>query len=282
MYSVKYEGDDGKNIIFGTNGDIVCDMSVADGVSVNLTTAQGFSQVGETVQGRSIGGKLIDVKGVIFRNVQSVKRALLNALTPFSSGTLVFDEKYKIRVVVKSSPSFSPVKNNGKFSMQFFAPFPFFYSVEEKSEIIGRIVPLFSFPANYGTAHKFGQKEASTYLLLENEGDVKVPYTITLECVGTSTNPIITNLHTFEFLKLNGTLESGDIVTISRNKDEFLTAILNRDGREIDIISWIDGGSTFFELNVGDNMVSVNDDEGGAGLLGRLSYSPAVVAVYES
>lgn len=282
MYSVKYKGDDGKEIIFGTNGDMVCDVSVADGVSVNLTTAQGFSQVGETVQGRSVGGKPINVKGVIFRNVQNVKRALLNALTPFSSGTLFFDDKYKIRVVVKNSPSFSPVKDNGKFSMQFFAPFPFFYSVDERSEIVGRIIPLFSFPANYGTPHKFGERESSTYLLLENEGDVNVPYSVTLECTGASTNPTITNLHTFEFLKLNGSLQSGDVVNISRNEDEVLTAILTRNDEHIDIISWIDEKSAFFELNVGDNMISINDDEGGVGLLGRISYNPAVVAVYES
>lgn len=282
MYSIKYKGDDGKEVLFSANGGIVCDMNVGDGMAVNISTSQGFSQVGETVQSRSVGGKIIDVKGTIFRDVQNVKRKMINSLTPFSSGTLFFEGTHKIRVVVKTSPSFSPVKNNGKFSMQFFAPFPFFYSVEEETKVIGRIVPLFSFPANYGNAHTFGQREKSAYMLLENEGDVNVPYSIVLECTGASTNPTITNLHTFEFLKLNGNLENGDVVTITRNKDEVLTATLTRDGQNIDIISWIDEGSTFFELAVGDNMVAINDDEGGVGLLGRISYSPAVVAVYES
>lgn len=282
MYSIKYKGDDGKEVLFDANAGIVCDMNVGDGMSVNLSTSQGFSQVGETVQSRSVGGKIIDVKGTIFRDVQNVKRKMINSLTPFSSGTLFFEGTHKIRVVVKTSPSFSPVKNNGKFSMQFFAPFPFFYSVEGKTEVLGKIVPLFSFPVNYGTTHTFGRRERSTYMLLENEGDVKVPYSVVLECTGASTNPTITNLHTFEFLKLNGSLEDGDVVTISRNKDEILTATLTRDGQGLDIISWIDENSTFFELNVGDNMVSINDDEGGTGLLGRISYNPAVVAVYES
>lgn len=282
MYSVKFKSDDGKDFIFGKDGNIVFDMDLGEGIASNLYTTQGFSQVGETVQGRSVGGRTINVKGAIFGNIQNGKSRLRSVFTPFSSGTLFFENQYKTRVFVKQSPSFSPVKNNGKFSMQFFAPFPFFYSVEEKTEVFGKIVPLFSFPVNYGTTHTFGRREKSTYMLLENEGDVKVPYSVVLECTGASTNPIITNLHTFEFLKLNGSLENGDVVTISRNKDEVLTATLTRDGQNIDVISWIDEMSTFFELSVGDNMVAINDDEGGAGLLGRISYSPAVVAVYES
>ena len=49
-----------------------------------------------------------------------------------------------------------------------------------------------------------------------------------------------------------------------------------------DIISWIDENSELFELEVGDNLISANDDEGGLSLTAKITFSPAVVALYES
>lgn len=282
MYSVKFKSDDGKDFIFGKDGNIVFDMDLGEGIASNLYTTQGFSQVGETVQGRSVGGRTINVKGAILGNIQNGKSRLRSVFTPFSSGTLFFENQYKTRVFVKQSPSFSPVKNNGKFTMQFFAPFPFFYTMQEKINTIGSFLPMFSFPVNYANPHQFGKTQTGGYLLLKNDGDVKVPFTINIKCIGRSTNPTVGNLHTFEMLKLNGTLQNGDDVRIWRDENDILKAELKRENEAIDIISWIDEKSNLFELNVGDNLVTISDEEGGADLIGRISYSPAVVSIYES
>ena len=49
-----------------------------------------------------------------------------------------------------------------------------------------------------------------------------------------------------------------------------LRAEKTSDGITTDILSWIDEGSTLFEMNVGDNLIAANDDEGGASLEARL------------
>ena len=282
MYNVVFENDNGSNYYFGANGSTVFDMDIGDGVSIDIGTSQGFSQVGETIQSMSVSGRPIKVNGVVYGNVQERKKAMRKVIAPFSCGRLVFENKYYIRVCVKSAPTFSPVRNDGRFTMQFFAPYPFFKSVDEKNEAIGSIKPLFSFPVNYAVPHKFGERGAERYKNIYNDSDVRVPFSLYVYSAGTSTNLVVANLRTFKSLKLNGVLNSGDFIRIYRNDDNILQAEFHSNGETKDIISWIDESSDLFELEVGDNLISAIDDEGGASLSVKISYNPVVVAVYES
>ena len=166
--------------------------------------------------------------------------------------------------------------------MQFFAPFPFFFSVNSQFYEIGSIRPMFAFPVNYANPHRFGEKSDSKYKNILNDGDVKVPFSIYLKSSGTSSNIVVANLETLQTLKINGTLNAGDYVNIYRDNENILRAELTSDGVTSDIISWIDESSDLFELEVGDNLISANDDEGGASLTAKITFNPAVVALYES
>lgn len=282
MYEVIFEADNGKKFVFGRNGNNYFYMSIANGVDVNLGTSQGFSQVGETVENQSVAGRPIDVTGEVYGNVTARKDALRNVCAPLTSGRLVFQNTWFIRVFVKSAPTFMPVKNNGRFKMQFFAPYPFFSTMEEKQYQIGSVIPMFRFPVNYSKPHRFGTRNAERYTNIINSGDVRIPYTLTLRSEGISTNPTVTNLTTFSFLRLNGVLEAGDVATIYWDSDNVLRAELTSGGVTTDIASWIDDDSELYELEVGDNLIQANDDEGGAGLVASITFRPAVVALYET
>lgn len=282
MYNVVFESDNGEKYIFGKNGNTMFDMDLGSGVSVKLGTAQGFSQVGETVQARTISGRTINVSGVVYGDVQERKKTMRRIISPFSSGRLVFEGQYYTRVFVKDAPTFSSVKNDGRFSLRFFAPFPFFYSVSDKLAEIGRLTPMFSFPVNYGVPHRFGEKSLDRYTQILNTGDVNVPFSVYLQTRGVSSNITITNLNNFQTLKINGTLNAGEEVSIYRDVNNVLRAELTADGVVSDIISRIDESSDLFELAVGDNIISANDDEGGGSLVAKIAFRPAVVALYES
>lgn len=282
MYSVTYRSDNGKEILLGKDGGMVCDVNLGDGMSVDMSLMQGFSQIGESVQGKSIGGKTINIKGAIYNSVYAKKQALRDIFAPLSAGYLFFEDKYKIRVHVKATPTFSTKRDDGRFTMQLFAPDPFFYSIDEKSELIGKTEPKFSFPVNYSEPHLFGETSKERSLALNNNGNVPVPYSLELVIMAGSLNPILSNLNTFETLKINGNLEVGDRVHVHRDKNGLLRAELTRGDETIDILSWIDETSNFYALNVGENLIAINDEGGGLGLMARISFSPAVTAVYES
>ena len=281
MYNVIFETDNGQKYVFGKDGETVFDMDLGNGVSVDIGTSQGFSQVGETVESMTVGGRTITVHGTVFGNVQSRRKMMRKVFAPFVWGKLTFEGKHYIRVCVKDSPSFSPIRDDGRFTMRLNAPFPFYYSVEDAHYNIGEILPMFSFPVNYATPHKFGERGTEKYTNVYNGGDVAVPFNVHMETFGTSANPLIVNLDTQEYFKLNGTLTAGDVANIYRDSNNILRVELSTDGELVDILSWVDDGSTLFQLNPGDNIIAFDDDGGGSSLTVKFSFSPAVVAVYE-
>lgn len=281
MYNVIFESDNGLKYAFGELGNTVFDMDFGNGVSVNLGTSQGFAQIGESVENQSVSGRPINVKGVVFGNVQERKKTMRRVFAPFVSGRLIFEGKYYTRVYVKSAPSFSPVKNDGRFSMQLFAPYPFFYSVDEEYVFIGEIKALFRFPVNYSTPHRFGTRTSVKYKTIYNDGDVNVPFKLQIIANADSTNVTISNLETFEFLKFNGVLSAGNSITVYRDESNVLRVELTSDGISSDAIDMVDEESMLFELNVGDNVIGVDSDEGGDNLTVTIFFNPAVVALYE-
>lgn len=282
MYSVKFEKDNGEVFLLGTNNNIVFDVDGLSGIGIDLGTSQGFSQIGETVDTQSVSGKTLNVKGVIYKNFADGKKQLIKAFAPFSKGKLIFNNKYYVYVYVKESPVVAPTKKGGAFMFRLFAPFPFWKEIAESTFYIGAITPMFMFPVNYETPHIFGMKSPARYVNVVNNGDLQTSYRLDITTEATSTNIMLTNLETFEFLKLNGTLNAGERISIYRDNNNQLKAVLYDGDVETDIISWIDEESTLYEMAVGDNLILANDDDGGANLTAQLTFNAVVGGVYET
>lgn len=282
MYTASFENDNGKKYLFGTKNGTVFDLDLGDGLSVNIGTSQGFGQRGESVQTQSVSGRPIRISGVVFGNIAERKNALRTAFAPFSKGRLIFQDEYYIRVYVKTAPIFGMRTDDGHFSMQLFAPFPFFRKIKAKRVSLGVTTPAFSFPVNYAIAHKFGERSAARYVNVYNDGDVSSALTVEIRVLYEAQNIVITNLKTFDRLKINGTFEEGDVIRLYRNEDDIFKAELTSEGVTTDIISMIDEESTLFELDVGDNLLQVSDDNDGEWLEASITFNTAVATVYET
>ena len=107
-----------------------------------------------------------------------------SVLAPFTNGRLSFDNGYYIDVYVKDTPTFSPVKNDGRFTMLLYAPFPFFSKADCGKVEFGEVIRGFSFPVNYAEPHIFGLKEDVTEKAIINDGDVSVSFNVAFETTG--------------------------------------------------------------------------------------------------
>lgn len=282
MFEAVFENDNGKVFTFGPNGGNYFGMNIGESVEITLGASQGFSQIGETVETLSVGGKPIDVTGKLFGDIVERKNALRNVCAPFATGRLVFNKTHYIRVYVKAPPSFSAVKNNGLFKMQFYAPFPYFSTAGESHNLIGGIIPAFRLPVNYNMPHRFGTRSADRYTNIVNSGDIRVPFRLVLRSEGTSTNPTVTNMTSFDFLKINGTLSAGEYITVYRDNSNVLRVELTQGNVVTDVIDWLDDESSLFELESGDNLISASDDQGGVSLVVSFSFNPAQAVLYET
>lgn len=280
VYKARFEGDNGRVFDFGK--DNVFDINAGDGVSVSMGTAQGFAQIGEVLQSQSIGGRTLKIQGVLINDIADGKKRLRGAFSPFNGGKLIFNNEYYMRVFVKNTPTFSPVKDDGRFSLQLFAPIPFFYSISERRFALGAVKPLFSFPVNYGQPHYFGETMAQKIVDVVNDGDANTALSVEIRTKAAAENIIITNLKTFEFLKINVAINLGDVVKVWRDEDNVLRATLTSNGEITDIITQIDEASELFELRQGENLLTISADSGGDNLNAVFAFNSAAVSVYEA
>ena len=87
-----------------------------------------------------------------------------------------------------------------------------------------------------------------------NNGDVETP--IKLEITGTATNPKILKRLTGEFIKVNRTLTTDDTLVITT---DFGNKRVEQNG--VNVFNYIDLNSTFFSLDVGDNVIELITDD---------------------
>ena len=95
-------------------------------------------------------------------------------------------------------------------------------------------------------------------VIIENDGE-EIGFTILLENIGDESvqAPTIQNADTGEYLRLNATLEKGDIITIS-TKTGNKTVTLTRNGIDTNLINTFVLGSTWLQLKNGRNTFNIS------------------------
>lgn len=92
-----------------------------------------------------------------------------------------------------------------------------------------------------------------------NEGHVETP--VEIEFHGPAVNPQILNLTTGEFIRIERELTSDDILYINTAFGEKKVEIIRDGGRE-DAFDYLDLDSQFFSLQVGDNVIEYQSENG--------------------
>ena len=94
-----------------------------------------------------------------------------------------------------------------------------------------------------------------------NEGDVSTGMRVRFVALGTVKNPILLNVDTGEFIKINVTMQTGDTIEVS-TKYGSKGAKLIRDGVETDYFRYVDVDSTYMQLAIGDNNFRYDAESG--------------------
>lgn len=114
--------------------------------------------------------------------------------------------------------------------------------------------PKFHFPLVFAPKIVFSEI-LNKSVVVDNVGHVPAP--VRIQFFGATTNPIITNETTGEFIKVNKTLLSGEILEINT---AFGNKYVTIDG--VNAFGFIDPESTFFNLAPGENTITYDADSG--------------------
>lgn len=269
-----YTNSRGESLEFGVNSLYHCnvskDVSGISDIANTIYSSNSMGQHGDTYIGQRIETRVITITGHINTNDKSqaitMRRDAIKILNPELKGTLTYvygDYTRLIDCYIDDSPSFYKKSVLLKFDITFNCLNPFWREAYETTEDIASWIGTWEFPCiiDEDEGMMFGYREEAVIVNCYNVGDVSTEMKIRFTAIGDVENPILLNINTQEYIKINATLQEGDVLEVNTEYGNKYAQI-SRSGVVTDYFRYVDVDSTFMKLDIGDNLFRYDADDG--------------------
>lgn len=272
----RYENENGDSIIFDYSGGYLINKpNGIDTLSVKMNEAQGINQVGSTIQSVNVQARPVNISGVLVGEFQAEnKERLLSVVRPDLEGRLYADEYY-LKVRPTATPAIEQKPNFASFQFSLLAPYPYWQKDGNANATLSVVEKAFKFPWNISRAYRFGSVKSAQFIIINNKGQVPVPFTVTFTALSAVTNPMIIDATTNNYLLVNKEMVAGEKIVIEiTHQRTFVTSSIDGECRGA-----LDLKSNFFRLKVGDNALKPEAEFGKENLQVDVSYAIEVVGI---
>ena len=233
---------------------------VASEIAASTTPSMDGDKVNSVrTQPREI---VLDMKIKHSANVEEAKRHILRAIKPKQRGRLVLHQDgrdVEIAGVVEeiSMPRF---EQGVTMQVSLYCSAPYWQDVENVVIEISRVLDAHYFPLNLmGLAFPvegvvMGVYDTNMTRTYTNDGDAECGMVITIIALANVVNPRIFKADG-SFIGVNDSMVAGDEIVINTNRGE---KGITKNG--VNILNKIRAGSTFLQLDTGDNELTVDSD----------------------
>lgn len=222
-------------------------------------TYKGVNQDGEMYKSSTLKIREIPIKFLLIANsnneLLNIREKVNRVFNPkLGEGKLIYSYA-NIERQIKCTPDGTPVMpmiGNKKYcegEITLLAYNPYLKDLIEEGEIISTWIGGWKF--KFKLPFKFKQK-GEPKKNIYNNGHIETPIEIIFK--GPAVNPSVINNRTGEFIKVERTLTSDDTLFITTEFGNKKVEI-ERNGVRDNAFNYIDLDSTFFQLQVGDNMI---------------------------
>lgn len=288
MKTLKYINGLGAELEFSNFPPFVL-LSFTEKGKVNIYNHKGMSQDGATYLGNTIDTSDKSIEIAIIAETEeeliNCRNTMNKVFNPkLGEGYLVYKDnvkEIKSKCIIDTLPYFTPVNSTvNKCLLTLTANDPFWKNIEETKIDIALWSGDFSFDFEIpeSTGVEMGHREPSLIVDVLNEGDVACGFEVKFKALATVVNPSILNIHTQEFIKINKTMEAGEVITVTTyfgNKKVESTF----NGATTNAFNYIDFQSTFLQLDTGDNLFRYNADTNIDNLEVTIYYTPQYLGV---
>lgn len=139
-------------------------------------------------------------------------------------------------------------------TVTIICPSPFFKNAQEVINELTNTIKMFHFPF-WGLDPKnivFGEEQFLTDVTVVNEGELITGFIVDFYASNNVSNPRIINYVTNEYIGIIYDMVPGDLITINTLAGE-KTVTLLRGGSEINLFNYVQDGSTWLQLEPGEN-----------------------------
>lgn len=256
------------------NADGLTDVQASLATSTMPTMDMTFVN-NASVYSRTIG---LDLRVKSGANAEKAKRAILSVVKPKREGTLVLefpDRVQQITGIVEAihMPRFV---NDATMSIDLFCTSPFWEDASTVEDTISEDIDMHYWGSDQlyfiEDGIVLGEYSDSLTRSFWNHGDVSVGMTIKIIATAPVSNPMIYNTQNNEFIQFNVTMEAGDELVIDTRKGK-KSALLNGQN----VLDSLVSGSTFIQMDVGEQEFTLTNDEDGKGAYFAISYNQKYV-----
>lgn len=261
-----YTNERGESIVFSHASTFhTNEVSGLSDVRNAIYSINSMGQDGDTYLGNRIESREIEIVGSIKERdkdrMRDFRRQMNHVLNPQYAATLTYeygDFKRVIDCKVDNAPVFSRKAIFQDFTVQLLCLNPFWREENKTRNDIATWIGGFEFPEPDGLeipedGWEIGYRQPSLIVNVYNDGDVQSGIKIEFRALGIVQNPSLLNVDTQEFIKLNLTMEAGDVLTVSTGYGE-KEVTLQSGGVVSDAFRYLDVDSSYLQLSVGDNL----------------------------
>lgn len=267
----------------GTSYGIVTYSGIA-APDVLLAKTQNVLQDGSAVSGIYLIDRLISVTAElsVTQNQELNRQQLIHFFNPKTTGNLIVNYcgiERNIDYIVNKFDVITPATlwENLSFTIDLICPKPYWNDMDSFGKNIAHITKQFAFPLGIpmGKGKIMGYKTFKREVLLNNPGDAATGVEIVFVALrGTVVNPKLIKASTGEYLRAVLTMQKGDRLTFNTN-ERSKRVELNGEN----VIHLLDRHSTFFNIDVGDNLLRYDADENYINIEVRPYYTPKYLGV---
>lgn len=161
-----------------------------------------------------------------------------------------------------------------KALISLLCPQPYFEALQDILTDISFIESTFTFPLQLtDLGVEMGIVVPSEAVNLYNPGDISVGMKIRYSANGEVVNPKLINTQTLTFIELQTTMLAGDVLTITTDVGKKRIERL-RGGEVTNLFNALALGSTFLQLEEGDNVLYATSSSGSSSLFTEITFRP--------
>ena len=264
MFSLILENEKGEQISLTDN--LAYAITDIDGLyppSANIITSELSLYDGSKFNSSKVNARQLQINGKIQYNAARNRVALYRVIkTKHFIRVKYADNERDVYIDgYVSDFEIGHFENTQTFSVTILCPEPFFKDAQEIIDQVNTAVKNFHFPFSITAEDPIpiGYFDTILEFNVENDGDVSTGIIIEVSATGQVDNPTIFNKETREFFGVQTSLEAGDVLTISTERGN-KTVTLLRDGEETNMLNSIEQGSSWFQLEPGDNVFTYEAD----------------------
>lgn len=264
MQKVTFTNSRGESVAFGNSGTYVLQSFEGTGnVPSEIKSTKSPYQDGSSFVDVQLTERPLPMVGFInAKNQQDLyqrRRDLTRILNPkLGPGKLVYTNSFRsyvIDAIPEEGPAFGErFVNAVMFTVNFIANDPYWKDQTQTVKGLRFEAGGMTFPLRLPTRFAFAAYRGT----FVNGGDVETP--VEIHYKGPAENPIVESETTGEYIKVNYELDYNQTLIISTEFGNKRVEVLNDDGSRTNVFYWIDLGSSFFQLQPGQNILKYSSD----------------------